>query len=95
MRKLTKALIALGIGIVVNAIVIIGVFSVPCTTPVPSQNSNQNSTTPTPAFASLTDCPQIRTAGFIVLGLADAFALALAVSELAKHSRDWQNTEIS
>ena len=93
MHKSSKALISVGIGIVVNAIVIIGIFAVPCITPPPSQTSNQTSTSPTPAFGSLTECSQIRTAGFIILGLADAFAVALVASELAKHSRDWQNTE--
>jgi hypothetical protein len=90
MRKSSKALVALGIGIAVNALVITGIFVVPCTTSTssapPKTGTNQPSTS-APAFGSLSDCSQARTAGFLIVGLADTFAAVMVASELAKHSR--------
>ena len=87
MRKSSKALIALAIGIVVNALVIMGIFEVPCTTSAPQQTNSTQPGTSTPAFSSISDCPQARTAGFIIVGLADTFAAVMVTSELAKHGR--------
>lgn len=87
MRKSSKALIALGIGIAVNALVAMGIFSVPCTTAQPqTTDNNKTSSAPPPAFGSLTDCTQVRTAGFIIVGLADVFGVVMVASELAKRS---------
>jgi hypothetical protein len=87
MRKSSKALIALAIGIAVNALVIMGIFAAPCTTVSPQTTAtNQTSSAPLPAFGSLSDCTQARTAGFIIVGLADAFGVVMVTSELAKRS---------
>lgn len=84
MRKLSKALIALAIGIVVNALVITGIFEVPC---IPAPPQTNTTATAAPAFGSLSDCSQARTPGFIIVGLADTFAAVMVISELAKHGR--------
>jgi len=84
MRKLLTALIALAIGIAVNALVVMGIFAAPCTTAPPQSDTNQKPSS-APAFGSPTDCSQARTAGFIILGLADVFGLVMVASELAKH----------
>jgi len=87
MRKSSKALIALGIGIAVNALVAIGIFAVPCTTAQPqTADTNQKPSAPPPAFGSLNDCTQARTAGFIIVGLADVFGVVMVASDLAKRS---------
>ena len=86
MRKSSKALIALAIGIVVNALVIMGIFEVPCI-PAPPQTNTTPPGTSAPAFGSLSDCSQARTVGFIIVGLADTFAAIMVTSELAKHGR--------
>jgi hypothetical protein len=87
MRKSSKALIALAIGIGVNALVIMGIFAVPCTTVLPqTTDTNQKPSAPPPAFGSLNDCTQARTAGFIIVGLADAFGVVMVASELAKRN---------
>jgi len=85
MRKSSKALIALVIGIAVNAVVVMGIFAVPCTPATPQTGTNQKPSTPAPAFGSLNDCSQARTAGFIIVGLADVFGVVMVSSELAKH----------
>jgi hypothetical protein len=85
MRRLTKALIAIGIGVLVNALVLMGIFAVPCASAPYQTNSDQKSSIPAPAFGSLSDCSQARTGGFIILGLADAFAAIMVASELSKH----------
>lgn len=68
-----------------NALVVMGIFAVPCISAPPQTNTDQKSSTPSPAFGSLTDCSQARTGGFIILGLADTFAAIMVASELAKH----------
>jgi hypothetical protein len=88
MRKSSKALIALGIGIAVNALVVMGIFAVPCTTASPqtTTDTNQKPSAPPPAFGSLSNCTQAWTAGFIIVGLADVFGVVMVASELAKRS---------
>ena len=81
MRRSAIALIVLAIGIVVNFLVVMGIYAVPCTTPVPNPEEEEQVQ---PAFGTLATCSDAHTAGFIILGLADAFAIYLVVSELAK-----------
>ncbi|GEM_PF-6410061 len=85
MRKLSKALIALGIGIAVNALVVMGILAVPCTPALPQASTNQKPGTLIPAFSLLSDCSQARTAGYIIVGLADVFGVVMVASELSKH----------
>lgn len=88
MRQSSKALIALGIGNVANVLVILGIYSAPCTpTPATQTTSNQTSISRKPAFESLTDCTQARTAGFVILGAGDTFSVVMVATELRKHGR--------
>jgi hypothetical protein len=82
LRRSAIALIVLAIGIVVNFLVVMGIYAVPCTTPVPNPEEEEEQVQP--AFGTLATCSDAHTAGFIILGLADAFAIYLVVSELAK-----------
>lgn len=83
MRRSAIALIVLAIGIVVNFLVVMGIYAVPCTTPVPNPEEEEEEQLQ-PAFGTLATCSDAHTAGFIILGLADAFAIYLVASELAK-----------
>ena len=75
------ALIVLAIGIVVNILMVNAIFTITCTdAPVNAEDGEA----PRPAFTDVAACDQVRPAGFILLGLADVFAAALIVSELAK-----------
>jgi cytochrome b subunit of formate dehydrogenase len=75
-----KALIVLAMGIIVNFLVVTGIFMIPCIlTPVDTEEEEA----PQPAFGNLTTCDEVRSLGFIIL--VDVFAAVLIASELAKH----------
>jgi len=65
------------------------ILEVPCTTSTsdPQQTNRTQPGTSAPAFGSLSDCSQARTAGLLIVGIADVFAAVMVTSELAKHGR--------
>ena len=83
MRRSAIALIVLAIGVVTNFLVIMGIYAVPCTVPAPP-GPEEEEPQAQPAFGTLATCSDAHTAGFIILGLADAFAVYMVVSELGK-----------
>ncbi len=88
LRKAAIALIVLVAGIIVNILVVTAIFMIPC---VPAtvdmkeeEEKEEEEEGPQPAFGNLTTCNEVRSPGFIILGVADVFAAVLIVSELAK-----------
>jgi hypothetical protein len=84
LRRSHIALIALASGIVVNFLVVLGIFAAQCD---PSPIVVKKDENPPPAFGSMSHCDQARPVGFVILGLADAFFAALMASELSKRGR--------
>ena len=90
MRRASIALIVIAIGIVLNTLIVMGILAAPCTTPAPpaaEEGAEGQEAAQQPAFGDLTTCDSIRSSGFIILGLADAFAAALVGAELAKRRK--------